>query len=372
MMPRVVRIRKRGGILLQGYDCYIGRAVKRGGWNLDASIWANPFKRKQGLPPGSTLHAYEQYVRSNPVLMHAIPSLAGKTLGCWCKPDPCHGDVLVNLVKEHFETEEFEALSDVIEDSTSEDSEQTNHLQHNKPTSCVSLEGVIIGATFIKKQKQYVCVMAISGGQLIRPLPQINIMKSHHLASVGTKFRFTEDVDRMRKCKLPHSHEDAPINITGIDPKPVCSKLLHQVISSCAVSKKLSESSQKLVELLAGNQKHGKTPYVFEGDDVCSSIIIKVESDVVIYCKEVGRNPRAQIRVLGNEFHLPVTSIGIIEMFMKTKEKKLTLKQENVYFVRMSLARPFLPWLSSHLDKPRCYATLTGGVLSVNNVVTIV
>ena len=101
LIPRVVRIRRSGGVLLQGCDCYIGRAVKKGGWNLDSSIWANPFKRERGLPPGSTLPAYEHYVRSNPVLMHKIPLLVGKTLGCWCKPEPCHGDVLVKLVKEY-------------------------------------------------------------------------------------------------------------------------------------------------------------------------------------------------------------------------------------------------------------------------------
>jgi hypothetical protein len=34
--------------------------------------------------------------------LNAIPELAGKTLGCWCKKKPtdvCHGDVLVELVE---------------------------------------------------------------------------------------------------------------------------------------------------------------------------------------------------------------------------------------------------------------------------------
>lgn len=58
--------------------------------------------------------------------MHEIPLLAGKTLGCWCKPNPCHGDVLVKLVQEHLEMEEYEEVSDIDEDDTltSEDSEQ--------------------------------------------------------------------------------------------------------------------------------------------------------------------------------------------------------------------------------------------------------
>ena len=37
---------------------------------------------------------YEEHVRSSKILMRAIPSLAGKTLG-WCPPKPCHGDVLI-------------------------------------------------------------------------------------------------------------------------------------------------------------------------------------------------------------------------------------------------------------------------------------
>lgn len=33
-------------------------------------------------------------------LMKSLPELKGKTLGCWCKPYPCHGDVLVELLNE--------------------------------------------------------------------------------------------------------------------------------------------------------------------------------------------------------------------------------------------------------------------------------
>ena len=140
MLPRVVRIRRRGGRILQGCDCYIGRAVKKGGWNLDASIWANPFQRKLRLPAGSTLLAYERYIRANPILMHEIPLLAGKTLGCWCKPNPCHGDVLVKLVQEHLEMEEYEEVPDIDEDDnlTSEDSEQHECSQHKKTSICVN------------------------------------------------------------------------------------------------------------------------------------------------------------------------------------------------------------------------------------------
>ena len=32
--------------------------------------------------------------------MGCLGELRGKILGCWCKPKPCHGDILVKLVEE--------------------------------------------------------------------------------------------------------------------------------------------------------------------------------------------------------------------------------------------------------------------------------
>ena len=304
--------------------------------------------------------------------MHEIPLLAGKTLGCWCKPNPCHGDVLVKLVQEHLEMEEYEEVPDIDEDdnSTSEDSEQHECSQHTKPAS-VSTEGVTIGTTHIKPP--HVCVIAISGGKLIRPLPSFNIVQSDSLARVGTKFWFSYDEERVHKrAPLPHYHKDIPVNITQIDPKPVHPQVLYQMIASCAVSKVQSKSAHELLKLLTDNRRHStQTLYVFEGSHVHSSIITKVESDIVIYLKDVGKRPRVQFHALGNEFHLPVTSVGMIKMFVNSKEKKLIFKQKNVDFVCVSLARPYLPWLSSHLDIPRCYAVFTGAVVFIDNNVTI-
>jgi Domain of unknown function (DUF4326) len=31
-------------------------------------------------------------------LLAALPGLNGKVLGCWCKPEPCHRDVLMELL----------------------------------------------------------------------------------------------------------------------------------------------------------------------------------------------------------------------------------------------------------------------------------
>ena len=40
-----------------------------------------------------TLEQYEEYIKGVD-----LTPLKGKTLGCWCKPNPCHGDVLMRLI----------------------------------------------------------------------------------------------------------------------------------------------------------------------------------------------------------------------------------------------------------------------------------
>jgi hypothetical protein len=72
------------------YDVYIARP----------SMWGNPFKIGVDGTREEVIQKYEEYVRNNPELISALPELKGKTLGCWCHPKPCHGDVLVKLVKE--------------------------------------------------------------------------------------------------------------------------------------------------------------------------------------------------------------------------------------------------------------------------------
>lgn len=83
-MERVVNLRKTSG-----YNTYIGRA----NGELKQSIWANPFTVKE-YGRGNCIDKYEEYLRKSPELLHKLPSLKDKTLGCWCKPEPCHGDIL--------------------------------------------------------------------------------------------------------------------------------------------------------------------------------------------------------------------------------------------------------------------------------------
>lgn len=81
------------------YDIYIGRVMGRIG--LKGSPFANPFKPERDAETiEEILEMYEAHVRSSPELMELLPTLEGQRLGCWCKPNRCHGDVLVKLLEE--------------------------------------------------------------------------------------------------------------------------------------------------------------------------------------------------------------------------------------------------------------------------------
>lgn len=92
-VPRVVHCKK------EKYDVYIGRG--RG------SKWGNPYSHKDGTlaqfkvaTVEEAIQKYEEYVKTQPHLMAALPELRGKILGCWCAPKCCHGDVLLRLAND--------------------------------------------------------------------------------------------------------------------------------------------------------------------------------------------------------------------------------------------------------------------------------
>jgi len=78
--------------LLTQYDIFIGRGSK----------WGNPFAIGRDGTRERVIKMYEIHVRRSPDLIAALPELAGKRLGCYCKPLDCHGDVLVRLLAEFF------------------------------------------------------------------------------------------------------------------------------------------------------------------------------------------------------------------------------------------------------------------------------
>lgn len=70
------------------YDVYIGRPSK----------WGNPFEIGKDGSREDVIHKYEKYLLSSPKLISELYELKGKTLGCWCYPNKCHGDILVKYI----------------------------------------------------------------------------------------------------------------------------------------------------------------------------------------------------------------------------------------------------------------------------------
>jgi hypothetical protein len=69
------------------YEVYIGRPSK----------WGNPFEIGKNGTRQQVIEKYRAWILSQPQLIAALGELRGKVLGCWCKPQPCHGDVLTEL-----------------------------------------------------------------------------------------------------------------------------------------------------------------------------------------------------------------------------------------------------------------------------------
>lgn len=76
---------------------YIGRNTSFYVPGTFKSKWANPFSAKK-YGREKCLQMYEEYIKNNPELLDSLHELQGKILGCWCKPEACHGDVLIKLL----------------------------------------------------------------------------------------------------------------------------------------------------------------------------------------------------------------------------------------------------------------------------------
>lgn len=78
-------------------NVYCGRSVSYSHVQAPASKWANPYPLSRYTIERS-LELYEQHIRAT--LYQSLDELRGKTLGCWCKPERCHTDVLIKLIEE--------------------------------------------------------------------------------------------------------------------------------------------------------------------------------------------------------------------------------------------------------------------------------
>ena len=105
------------------YDVYIGRAGK----GL-TGYFGNPARFDKRCPLCGRIHrdtvegrqdllmCYEKYfdrrMLDDETFFNRVLELRGKRLGCFCKPKPCHGDVIAGWLEDH--TEYFNRVEDYM------------------------------------------------------------------------------------------------------------------------------------------------------------------------------------------------------------------------------------------------------------------
>ncbi len=64
-----------------------------------SSTWGNPFIISSAMPRAAAIATFRVYAAERLAAEPAwLEPLRGKRLGCWCAPEPCHGDVIAELI----------------------------------------------------------------------------------------------------------------------------------------------------------------------------------------------------------------------------------------------------------------------------------
>lgn len=48
---------------------------------------------------------FKQKLKSDPEFRESVQQLKGETLGCWCKPKKCHGDIILEYLRGQMDLE---------------------------------------------------------------------------------------------------------------------------------------------------------------------------------------------------------------------------------------------------------------------------
>jgi hypothetical protein len=71
----------------------------------NSSKFANPYKIGKDGTREEILFKYKNYIvnklENNMDLIFELLSLKGKNLGCWCYPEMCHGNILLELIDKY-------------------------------------------------------------------------------------------------------------------------------------------------------------------------------------------------------------------------------------------------------------------------------
>ena len=103
----VVNVRKSGPhkhlvpwLVDRALITYIGHKGNRHSW--PESDFANPFVNEAKLDRDAMVRHYREYLEGRPDLLRRLRDgeLDGRALGCWCAPQPCHGDVLLDYIRD--------------------------------------------------------------------------------------------------------------------------------------------------------------------------------------------------------------------------------------------------------------------------------
>ena len=88
-------------------NVYIGRKniviIDKRRYPEKDSLFQNPFKVGKDGTLDEVLEKYESYLKvklEDEEFREELLKLKGKRLGCWCKPDRCHGDILLKYLNE--------------------------------------------------------------------------------------------------------------------------------------------------------------------------------------------------------------------------------------------------------------------------------
>ena len=88
MQTKIINIHHK-----ENYDVYIGRG----------SLFGNPFKIGKDGDRDSVVELYRQYfygkISRDAEFKRNVLALKGKTLGCYCKPQRCHGDIIAEYLE---------------------------------------------------------------------------------------------------------------------------------------------------------------------------------------------------------------------------------------------------------------------------------
>jgi hypothetical protein len=111
---KVKYIREKGYNNLEDWmsdnnNIYIGRAgivfINKKRYPTKSSEFHNPFKIGKHGDRNDVLNKYKSYIldkiEKSPELLYKLKSMKGKNLGCWCHPESCHGDILLELIKKY-------------------------------------------------------------------------------------------------------------------------------------------------------------------------------------------------------------------------------------------------------------------------------